>query len=128
MRFGSFSYNQARPWAAEKQAFDELLEQILLTDQLGFDEAWFAEHHHSDYGMLASPNLIIATLRPHALCGRMRHAGHFDQRPFEHWPRSRCTQRRYQAPARPRYRSGSLRGRDRDLDACLDRRDFQLLG
>jgi len=64
MRFGSFSYNQARPWAAEKQAFDELLEQILLTDQLGFDEAWFAEHHHSDYGMLASPTLLIANLAP----------------------------------------------------------------
>jgi alkanesulfonate monooxygenase SsuD/methylene tetrahydromethanopterin reductase-like flavin-dependent oxidoreductase (luciferase family) len=64
MRFGSFSYNQARPWVAEKQAFDELLEQIMLTDQLGLDEAWFAEHHHSDYGMLASPNLIIANLAP----------------------------------------------------------------
>ena len=56
MRFGTFSYNQARPRVAEQQAFDELLEQILLTEQLGFDEAWFAEHHHSDYGMLASPN------------------------------------------------------------------------
>jgi alkanesulfonate monooxygenase SsuD/methylene tetrahydromethanopterin reductase-like flavin-dependent oxidoreductase (luciferase family) len=64
MRFGTFSYNQARPWVAEKQAFEELLEQILLTDKLGFDEAWFAEHHHSDYGMLASPNLIIANLAP----------------------------------------------------------------
>ena len=64
MRFGTFSYNQARPWVPEKQAFEELLEQILLTEQLGFDEAWFAEHHHSDYGMLASPNLIIANLAP----------------------------------------------------------------
>jgi alkanesulfonate monooxygenase SsuD/methylene tetrahydromethanopterin reductase-like flavin-dependent oxidoreductase (luciferase family) len=34
----------------------------LLTERLGFNEAWFAEHHHSDYGMLASPNLIIANL------------------------------------------------------------------
>src|SRR4029453_7570486 len=64
MRFGTFSYNQSRPWIAEKQAFEELLEQILLTERLGFDEAWFAEHHHSDYGMLASPNLIIAALAP----------------------------------------------------------------
>jgi alkanesulfonate monooxygenase SsuD/methylene tetrahydromethanopterin reductase-like flavin-dependent oxidoreductase (luciferase family) len=48
----------------EHQAFEELLEQIQLTEKLGFDEAWFAEHHHSDYGMLASPNLIIATLAP----------------------------------------------------------------
>jgi alkanesulfonate monooxygenase SsuD/methylene tetrahydromethanopterin reductase-like flavin-dependent oxidoreductase (luciferase family) len=62
MRFGTFSYNQARPWVPERQAFEELLEQIQLTERLGFDEAWFAEHHHSDYGMLASPNLIIAAL------------------------------------------------------------------
>jgi len=62
MRFGTFSYNQARPWASERQAFEELLAQIELTERLGFDEAWFAEHHHSDYGMLASPNLIIAAL------------------------------------------------------------------
>jgi len=62
MRFGTFSYNQARPRVPEKQAFEELLEQILFTEKLGFDEAWFAEHHHSDYGMLASPNLIIAAL------------------------------------------------------------------
>src|SRR4026207_1169470 len=62
MRFGTFSYNQRRPWVPEKQAFDELLEQIELTEKLHFNEAWFAEHHHSDYGMLASPNLMIAAL------------------------------------------------------------------
>ena len=62
MRFGTFSYNQRRPWVSEKQAFDELLEQIELTEKLNFNEAWFAEHHHSDYGMLASPNLMIAAL------------------------------------------------------------------
>src|SRR2546422_11491470 len=62
MRFGTFSYNQARPWVPEREAFEELLEQIQLTERLGFDDAWFAEHHHSDYGMLASPNLIIASL------------------------------------------------------------------
>jgi len=62
MRFGTFSYNQARPWVPEKQAFEELLEQILLTERVGFGDAWFAEHHHSDYGMLSSPNLITAAL------------------------------------------------------------------
>ena len=62
MRFGTFSYNQARPWVPESQAFEELLEQILLSERLGFADAWFAEHHHSDYGMLSSPNLIIAAL------------------------------------------------------------------
>jgi alkanesulfonate monooxygenase SsuD/methylene tetrahydromethanopterin reductase-like flavin-dependent oxidoreductase (luciferase family) len=62
MRFGTFSYNQSRPWVTERQAFEELLDQIELNERLGFHEAWFAEHHHSDYGMLASPNLIIAAL------------------------------------------------------------------
>src|SRR4029450_5412999 len=62
MRFGTFSYNQARPWVPERQAFVELLEQIQLTERLGFDEAWFAEHHHSDYGRLAAANLSIANL------------------------------------------------------------------
>src|SRR6266508_6498715 len=42
MRFGTFSYNQSRPCVPEKQAFAELLEQILLTEDLGFDDAWLA--------------------------------------------------------------------------------------
>src|SRR5439155_13820329 len=74
MRFGTFSYNQRRPYVPEQQAFDELLEQIELTDRFGFHEAWFAEHHHSDYGMLASPNLVIAALAhraPHLRMGNL---------------------------------------------------------
>ncbi len=74
MRFGTFSYNQRRPDVPEQQSFDELLDQIELTDRLGFDEAWFAEHHHSDYGMLASPNLVIAALAqraPHLRMGNL---------------------------------------------------------
>src|SRR5437867_3469565 len=39
MRFGTFSYNQARPWVPERQAFDELLEQIQLTERLGKEHA-----------------------------------------------------------------------------------------
>ncbi|HZT09094.1 MAG TPA: LLM class flavin-dependent oxidoreductase [Chloroflexota bacterium] len=62
MRFGTFSYNSARPNTTEPRSFHELLDQIVLTEELGFDDAWFAEHHHSDYGLLSSPNLIVATL------------------------------------------------------------------
>jgi alkanesulfonate monooxygenase SsuD/methylene tetrahydromethanopterin reductase-like flavin-dependent oxidoreductase (luciferase family) len=62
MRFGTFHYNQGRAGVSERQAFDELLEQVELTERLGFDEAWFAEHHHSDYSLLPSPNLVIAAL------------------------------------------------------------------
>src|SRR5215831_1803832 len=105
MRFGTFSYNQARPWVPERQAFGELLEQIQLTERLGFDEAWFAEHHHSDYGMLASPNLIIANLAsrtqrlrlgnlvnalplPDASCGGVRDSGYSHRRTVERGARS----------------------------------------
>jgi hypothetical protein len=34
MRFGTFSYNQARPRVPERQAFEELIEQIQLTEKL----------------------------------------------------------------------------------------------
>src|SRR5437879_3918168 len=53
MRFGTFNYAQWRPDVSEPRAYGELIEQMLLTERLGFAEAWFAEHHHSDYGMLA---------------------------------------------------------------------------
>lgn len=60
MRFGTFNFNQGRIGVSERQLFDELLERIALSEQLGFHEAWFAEHHHSDYSLLPSPNLVIA--------------------------------------------------------------------
>ena len=62
MRFGTFNYNQRRAGVPERQCFDELLDQIELSERLGFHEAWFAEHHHSDYSLLPSPNLLIAAL------------------------------------------------------------------
>lgn len=60
MNFGTFLYNQARAGVAEQRLFEEVVEQVALSEQLGFEEAWFAEHHHSDYSILPSPNLLIA--------------------------------------------------------------------
>jgi alkanesulfonate monooxygenase SsuD/methylene tetrahydromethanopterin reductase-like flavin-dependent oxidoreductase (luciferase family) len=60
MNFGTFFYNQARSGVPEQRLFEEVIEQVALSEQLGFDEAWFAEHHHSDYSILPSPNLLIA--------------------------------------------------------------------
>lgn len=56
MNFGTFLYDQARAGVPEQRLFEE----VALSAQLGFDEAWFAEHHHSDYSILPSPNLLIA--------------------------------------------------------------------
>ena len=95
MRFGTFSYNQARPWVPERQAFEELLKQIQLTERLGFDEAWFAEHHHSDYGMLASPNLIIAILSPPHTAAAPRQPGQCRAAPRPDAPRGGVRDPRY---------------------------------
>jgi alkanesulfonate monooxygenase SsuD/methylene tetrahydromethanopterin reductase-like flavin-dependent oxidoreductase (luciferase family) len=60
MKTGVFIYNQARRDAQEHQLFKEALLQVSLAEDLGYQEAWFAEHHHSDYSLLPSPNLLIA--------------------------------------------------------------------
>jgi alkanesulfonate monooxygenase SsuD/methylene tetrahydromethanopterin reductase-like flavin-dependent oxidoreductase (luciferase family) len=60
MNFGLFYYCQGRG-AAHDQAYAEMLDQIMLAETLGFDECWFAEHHFTDYSLLPSPNLMIAS-------------------------------------------------------------------
>ena len=60
MKAGTFIYNQARRDVPEHQLFKEALAQVSLAENLGYQEAWFAEHHHSDYSLLPSPNLLIA--------------------------------------------------------------------
>jgi alkanesulfonate monooxygenase SsuD/methylene tetrahydromethanopterin reductase-like flavin-dependent oxidoreductase (luciferase family) len=61
MRFGWFAYFQDRG-APVTQTYDENLAAVELAEELGYDELWLAEHHFSGYGLLPSPNLIIANL------------------------------------------------------------------
>jgi alkanesulfonate monooxygenase SsuD/methylene tetrahydromethanopterin reductase-like flavin-dependent oxidoreductase (luciferase family) len=61
MLFGSFWYFQDRGGPATT-TYDECLAEIELTEELGFDEVWLAEHHFSPYGLLPSPNLVLAHL------------------------------------------------------------------
>src|SRR4051812_35002346 len=61
VEFGSFWYFQdsGQPTTS---IYDDRLAEIELTEELGYDEAWLAEHHLSGYGLLPSPNLILAAL------------------------------------------------------------------
>jgi len=59
MDFGLFFYCQGLG-VPDDQAYAEMLDQIALAEQLGFQECWFAEHHFTDYSVLPSPNLMIA--------------------------------------------------------------------
>jgi alkanesulfonate monooxygenase SsuD/methylene tetrahydromethanopterin reductase-like flavin-dependent oxidoreductase (luciferase family) len=61
MLFGWHSHFQHRG-VPITQMFDEYLSEIQLAEELGYDEIWFTEHHFHPYGLLPSPNLIIATL------------------------------------------------------------------
>src|SRR3989442_2310778 len=58
--FGLFYYCQGRG-GPHDQAYADMLDQIALAETLWFGECWFAEHHFTDYSILPSPNLMIAS-------------------------------------------------------------------
>ncbi|MBA4537502.1 LLM class flavin-dependent oxidoreductase [Bacillus aquiflavi] len=39
---------------------NEVLEQTVMADRLGYNSVWFAEHHFSEYGILTSPHVFMA--------------------------------------------------------------------
>ncbi|HSF04553.1 MAG TPA: LLM class flavin-dependent oxidoreductase [Methylomirabilota bacterium] len=81
MNFGLFYYCQGRG-APHDQAYAEMLDQIALSETLGFDECWFAEHHFTDYSVLPSPNLMIAAALQRTR--RMRFGNYVNVLPFHH--------------------------------------------
>ena len=60
MKFGLFSHI---PWPEGKEPremFQEITEQAVLGEELGFDSIWLAEHHFTRYG-LGSSSLVVAS-------------------------------------------------------------------
>ena len=64
MRFGIFYEMQLpRPWGPddERRQFHEALDQVVLADQLGYDNAWEVEHHFLDeYSHSSAPEVFLA--------------------------------------------------------------------
>ena len=60
MRFGTFHLIGAPEMQPGEQRIGETVDQIVLADQLGLDQAWVAEHHFWNYGYATNPLLIIA--------------------------------------------------------------------
>ena len=81
MDFGLFYYCQGRG-VPHDQAYAEMLDQIALAETLGFGECWFAEHHFTDYSLLPSPNLMIASALQRTT--RMRFGNYVNALPFHH--------------------------------------------
>ena len=61
MRFGFFDQVPRADWQSEQQRYQEILAQIELGDQLGFQTAWLGELHFiPSISCLASPLMILA--------------------------------------------------------------------
>ena len=61
MHFGYFNLMQTRdPAKPPKAAFQETLAQVKQAEEIGFEMAWFAEHHFSTYSVCASPMVAAA--------------------------------------------------------------------
>ncbi len=43
-----------------EQLLNEVLEQTVVADRLGYNATWFAEHHFSEYGILTTPQTFLA--------------------------------------------------------------------
>jgi len=63
MKFGIFyEISVPRPWdrETEKRVYDNCLEQVVLADQLGFDQVWAVEHHFlEEYSHCSAPEIFL---------------------------------------------------------------------
>ena len=61
VQFGLFSLTTlSTPRGNTAQLLGETRSEVQLAEQLGFDVAWFAEHHFSNYSITSTPLLLVA--------------------------------------------------------------------
>ena len=61
MEFGIFILMQQRGYhQTSDQVLRAAVEQTIAADQAGFDTAWYAEHHFSNYGLCPSPLMMVS--------------------------------------------------------------------
>ncbi len=65
MRYDLFNLMQKRDdgWGT-KRVLDNTAEHVKLAEELGFETAWFAEHHLSNYCLMPSPLMACAYFAP----------------------------------------------------------------
>lgn len=65
MHFGLFSLLQQRHRDKQpREIYREMVEQVKLAEDTGYEIAWFAEHHFSNYCVMPSPMSIIHYMAP----------------------------------------------------------------
>ena len=60
MRFGTYYFLQAPPSITHPDVVRREIEQMVWTEELGFDSIWLTEHHFIDYGLSVSPAVLAA--------------------------------------------------------------------
>ena len=60
-------------WDSEKSAdlYDEYIDQLVYSEELGFDGMVLNEHHQNVYGLMPSPNIIAAALSQRTSRGKI---------------------------------------------------------
>ena len=60
LRFGAFTPPIQRPDQNPTLALERVLEMVDWLDKVGYDEAWFGEHHNGGWELIPCPELFIA--------------------------------------------------------------------
>jgi alkanesulfonate monooxygenase SsuD/methylene tetrahydromethanopterin reductase-like flavin-dependent oxidoreductase (luciferase family) len=61
MKFGIW-YLLESPMDTHQRDYEEMLDQIAYAEELGFDSVWVAEHHSSPFGIIPSPQVVLAAI------------------------------------------------------------------
>ena len=62
MRFGTYFFLQAAPGRRHADIIRHELDQMVLSEELGFDEVWLTEHHFIDYGLSVDPATLASAV------------------------------------------------------------------
>jgi alkanesulfonate monooxygenase SsuD/methylene tetrahydromethanopterin reductase-like flavin-dependent oxidoreductase (luciferase family) len=62
MRFGTYFFLQATPGRRHADIIQRELDQMVRSEELGFDEVWLTEHHFIDYGLSVDPATLASAV------------------------------------------------------------------
>jgi alkanesulfonate monooxygenase SsuD/methylene tetrahydromethanopterin reductase-like flavin-dependent oxidoreductase (luciferase family) len=62
VRFATYYFLQAPPGRTDADIVREEVDQMVLSESLGFDSIWLTEHHYADYGLSSAPSVLLATV------------------------------------------------------------------
>jgi alkanesulfonate monooxygenase SsuD/methylene tetrahydromethanopterin reductase-like flavin-dependent oxidoreductase (luciferase family) len=62
MKFGTYFFLQAPPGHRHPDIIRNELDQMVLSEALGFDEVWLTEHHFIDYGLSVDPATLASAV------------------------------------------------------------------